>query len=113
MILINTDSRRCPLCCFLYGFSLSALPDAKQAERAEYVARDVYEYLKGIDYQTYYESISGGPGALARGGSGQAELFDYSLRSASAARKKLKEFLSLMPREQVEAAQQQAEVLPF
>lgn len=82
-------------------------------EAAEYVARDVYEYLKGIDYQTYFESVGGGPGGMKRGGSEKGEMFEFSKQSATAARKKLKEFLALMPVEQVEAAQQQVDVLPF
>jgi hypothetical protein len=89
------------------------LSDSRQAEAADYVARDVYEYLKGIDYQTYYESVGGGPGGMARGGSGQAELFEYSMRSAGAARRKLQEFLALMPADQLEAAEQQVATSPF
>lgn len=89
----------------------ASLSGSRAAETADYVARDVYEYIKGIDYQTYYDSVGGAMGV--RGGSGQKELFDYSQQSAAAARKKLDEFLALMPRDQVEAAQQQASTLPF
>ena len=86
----------------------ASLPDAKAAEAADQVARDVYEYVKGIDYQTYYESVGGGMGSKSRGGSREKELFEYSLQSAEAAAVKLKEFLALMPRDQVEAAELQA-----
>lgn len=107
----NVDS----LLSFAYFHKLSpffaALQGSRAAETADYVARDVYEYIRGIDYQTYYDSVGGAMGV--RGGSGQKELFDYSQQSAVAAGKKLEEFLALMPRDQVEAAQQQASTLPF
>jgi hypothetical protein len=74
------------------------------------VARDAYEYVREIDYQTYFDSL-GAPGT--KGGTGQKDLFDFSLRSAKAARDKLTAFLALMPADQVEAARGQAAVLPF
>lgn len=84
----------------------ASLPDGKLAERADFVARDVFEYIKGIDYQTYFESV-GGSGKLSTGGQQAKEMFEYSENSAKAAQKKLDEFLSLMPADQLEAAQQQ------
>jgi len=75
----------------------ASLPSSKAAEAAEYVARDVYEYIKNIDYQTYYDT----PNKSSK------ELFDFSQKSAAAADGKLKEFLSLMPRDQVKAAEDQ------
>lgn len=84
----------------------SSLPDGKSAERADFVARDVYEYLKGIDYQTYYESV-GGSGRMSNGGQQAKEMFEYSENSAKAAQRKLDEFLSLMPEDQLDAAKQQ------
>lgn len=91
----------------------ASLPDARAAEAADRVARDVYEYVKGIDYQTYYESVGGGRGSRAGGGSGEKELFEFSQRSAAAAAQRLADFLALMPRDQVEAAKQQAGVPAF
>ena len=88
----------------------AALEDPRKAAAADVLARDVYEYVRGIDYQTYYDSISA-PGS--RGGSAKRELFEYSLKSAGAARAGLAAFLALMPREQVEAAQQQVASAPF
>jgi hypothetical protein len=84
----------------------ASLPDGKLAEKADFVARDVYEYLKGIDYQTYFESV-GGSGRMSNGGQQAKEMFEYSENSAKAAQKKLDEFLSLMPEDQLDAATQQ------
>ena len=89
----------------------AALSDSRSAETADYIARDVYEYIKGIDYQTYYDSVGGAMGT--RGGSKEKELFEYSQQSAVAAGKKLSEFLALMPRDQIEAAVDQANAMPF
>lgn len=75
----------------------ASLSSSRDAEAAEYVARDVYEYIKNIDYQTYYDT----PNKSSK------ELFTFSQKSAAAADSKLKEFLSLMPKDQVEAAQEQ------
>ena len=78
----------------------AALPESSKAQAADSLARDVYEYLKGIDYQTYYDAMPGGKG--------QEKLFEYSLQSTRAAKIKMAEFLKLMPQDQVEAAQSQA-----
>lgn len=86
------------------------LPDPKAGQAAE-VARDCYEYVKEIDYQNYYDSMGGAPGK--RGGAAQKDLFEFSLRSAAAAQRKLQEFLALMPRDQLDAAKQQVEASPF
>jgi hypothetical protein len=40
-------------------------------------------------------------------------MFEYSQQSAVAAGLKLKEFLKLMPYDQLEAAQQQVDTMPF
>lgn len=53
----------------------------------------------------------GAPGA--RGGQREAEFAEFSLQAVKAALKKLTELLALMPREDLEAAQQQANVTPF
>ena len=89
----------------------AALPASRTASAADSVARDAYEYIKGIDYQTYYESVGGSRGS--RGGRAEKDLFDYSLRSVAAAQDKLREFLALMPRDQLEAAMQQVASTPF
>lgn len=96
---------------FLLFFLLAALPDSRAASAADELARDVYEYIKGIDYQIYFDSVGGNIGN--RGGSGQKDMFAYSQQSAAAAGLKLKEFLKLMPYDQVEAAQQQANATAF
>lgn len=79
------------------------MPDARAAEAADYVGRDVFEYIKNIDYQTYYDSPN----------SAQSRLSEFSSKSAAAAEMKLQEFLMLMPRDQREAAEQQLATLPF
>jgi A/G-specific adenine glycosylase len=77
-------------------------------EKADAIARDVYEYLKGIDYQTYYDSIGASRGS--RGGQELKEMFDFSSKSADAAQSKLEEFLKLMPKEELAAAKSQANI---
>lgn len=74
-------------------------------EKADTIARDVYEYLKGIDYQTYYDSVAT---RGSRGGQELKEMFDFSSKSAAAAQSKLEEFLKLMPQEELAAAKSQA-----
>ena len=91
--------------------AVACLEDAKVAEKADSVGREVYEYIKGIDYQTYYESLGGSMGS--RGGQALKEMFEYSTNSASAAQRKLEEFFNLMPQEQYEAAMQQVTTSPF
>ena len=112
MISVLHNKIKCTTFHIFFFLIFAALPDSRAANDADMVARDVYEYVKGIDYQTYYDSVGGG-GSKSKGGSGEKELFDYSQKSAGAARRKLKEFLALMPRDQVEAAEQQANTLPF
>jgi hypothetical protein len=75
-----------------------AATDGRLAQQADEVGRDVYEYLKGVDYQTYFES------RIGSGGDQTKEFFDYSTSSAKAAATKLDEFLRLMPDDQLEAA---------
>jgi hypothetical protein len=75
-----------------------AATDGRLAQRADTVGRDVYEYLKGVDYQTYFES------RIGSGGDQTKEFFEYSTSSAKAAAVKLDEFLGLMPDDQLEAA---------
>jgi hypothetical protein len=89
----------------------ASLSDSRAASAADEIARDVYEYVKGIDYQIYFDSVGGNVGN--RGGSGQKDMFSYSQKSAVAAGLKLKEFLKLMPYDQIEAAQQQVNTSPF
>ena len=61
----------------------------------------MYEYLKGIDFQTYFESRV----CSSMSGEQSKEFFEYSTSSAKAAAGKLDEFLRLMPEDQLEAAQ--------
>lgn len=78
-----------------------ASSDGRLAQRADALGRDVYEYLKGVDYQTYFESRVG-----RGGGEREREFFEYSTSSAKAAVGKLEEFLRLMPEDQLEAAKE-------
>ncbi|KAK9810206.1 hypothetical protein WJX72_006642 [[Myrmecia] bisecta] len=86
------------------------LPDQRARERAESTARDVIEYINSIDSNKYFDSM-GTPGS--RGGAIEKQATAFSLQSTKAAEAKLKEFLAFMPREDLEAAQQQASALPF
>jgi hypothetical protein len=59
------------------------LKSSRESEAAEAVARDVYEYLKQIDYQQYYDSM-GRPGSV--GGQNQQQFYDFSLQAVKAAK---------------------------
>lgn len=83
---------------------LSGLGDARTRERAELLARDIIEYLDGIDYNKYYDAM-GRPGS--RGGDKEKQFSDFSVRAVDAAQGKLKEFFALMPRDAMEAAKEQ------
>lgn len=47
------------------------------------------------------------------GGAAEAQYLDFSTKSAAAAAGKLRQFLALMPADQLEAAQQQLATSPF
>jgi hypothetical protein len=70
--------------------------DPSASSAATTVGRDVYEYIKGIDYQTYYDRRTSP--------TGDDQLLEYSRSSAKAAVAKLDEFFRLMPADQLEAA---------
>ena len=55
-----------------------------------------------IDYNQYYDSMR------VADGEQQRQFYDFSLQSARVAQAKLREFLALMPADQVEAAREQA-----
>lgn len=80
--------------------AVASIADTGIAGKVDLIARDAYEYVKGIDYQTYYDSRS-------MEGQQLKEMFDFSSNSAKAAQRKLEEFLSLMPEDEVMAARQQ------
>lgn len=73
----------------------SAARLASKPQIAEFLARDVYELVRQVDYNQYYESV---------GKQNDQRHYEFSLSSAKAAQVKLKEFLTLMPPDQVEAA---------
>lgn len=74
------------------------------------MGRDLQDYIAQIDYQKYYDAM-GLPGS--RGGEREAQFSAYSLQAVKAAQKKLTELLAVMPREELAAAQKQANVTPF
>jgi hypothetical protein len=76
---------------------------------AEAVGREVYEYVEQMDYNRYFEAMPGG----TRSGAVAKQYNDFSLKATKTAQIKLREFLALMPREQLEAAQQQVNSTPF
>ncbi|KAL4424061.1 hypothetical protein ABPG75_001362 [Micractinium tetrahymenae] len=87
----------------------ACLPNTRDAERAAAVGREVYEYVLQIDYDQYFETMSG----ARRDGRTQQQYYEFSLNSARAAQAKLREFLALMPADQREAAATQLASLPF
>ena len=89
---------------------VAGLTDGRQRDEATTIGSDLKDYIAQIDYQKYYDAM-GAPGA--RGGQREAEFAEFSLQAVRAAEKKLAELLALMPREDLEAAQQQANVTPF
>lgn len=83
--------------------AIGCLEDPRSAEKAAQVAAELVEYLQQIDYNKYFDAV---PQAEITG-SQQAEFVKFSSNSLLAAQKKLKEFLALMPYDQLGAAKQQ------
>lgn len=63
------------------------------------MGREVYEAVVAMDPQQYFD-------VRAADGKMQQELGRFSLQAAQAAQAKLKEFLALMPRDQLDAARE-------
>lgn len=77
----------------------ASLGSNRQIEEAQAVGRDVYEAVLQINSQEYYDT-------RAADSKVQAQLAQFSLAAVQAAKTELGRFLALMPREQVEVAQQ-------
>ena len=107
------QATRCAACSLCLQANLrsaaASLPSSRQVAAAEAVGREVYEDVLQMDYDQYFESMSG----ATRSGAVLKQYNDFSLQAAKAAQLKLREFLALMPRDQLEAAQQQLGALPF
>lgn len=81
--------------------AFSCLEDKSKKTKAERIAFDLLEYLDQINYNKYYESM----GAVGTRGGEKEKLFsDFSSQSIKAAQGKLKQFMALMPADDLEAA---------
>ncbi|KAH9570638.1 hypothetical protein CY35_02G051000 [Sphagnum magellanicum] len=78
--------------------SAAAWLDGHEAERASALAYSIFEYLDQADYSKYFESY-GKPTSAQ-----QMEFLKFSVQSVKAAREKVDEFLTLVPRESLDAA---------
>ena len=66
--------------------------------------REVVDDLDAINYKRYYSTVGKGQPS----GADQARYADFSGRAARAAQQKLREFLAIMPPEDVRQARQMA-----
>lgn len=78
--------------------SAAAWLDGEDAEKASKLSFEIYEYVDQADYSRYFENL-GEPSPVQ-----QMEFLKFCLQSIKAARKKVDEFLTLVPKEAVEAA---------
>ncbi|XP_024400077.1 uncharacterized protein [Physcomitrium patens] len=75
--------------------------DGENAEKATNLSFEIFEYVDQADYSRYFENI-GEPSPVQ-----QMEFLKFSLQSIKAARKKIDEFLTLIPSEDLDAAASQ------
>eukprot|EP00899_Mesostigma_viride_P025538 jgi/Mesvir1/6169/Mv00863-RA.1 len=80
------------------------LDSTQQYNYAIMLARDIMEYTEEANYSKYFEN-RGIPSEKQ-----QREFADFSKQAVQAAKKSLKEFLSIMPRDAVEAAEAQVRI---
>lgn len=81
--------------------SAAAWLDGEDADKASQLSFEIYEYVDQTDYSRYFENL-GEPNAMQ-----QMEFLKFGLQSAKAARKKVDEFLALIPSEALDAAASQ------
>ena len=74
------------------------LEDKKAYRKADTLARDAVEYLEEVDYTKYFDN------RVVPAGKQEREFVAFSKKCIRAASSKLDEFLTLMPRDAVEAA---------
>ncbi|KAG0587756.1 hypothetical protein KC19_2G188900 [Ceratodon purpureus] len=75
--------------------------DGENADKASQLSFEIYEYVDQADYSRYFENL-GEPNAVQ-----QMEFLKFGLQSIKAARKKVDEFLTLIPSEALDAAASQ------
>lgn len=75
--------------------------DGEDAVMASKISFEIYEYIDQADYSKYFENL-GEPSAAQ-----QIEFLKFCLQSVKAARKKIDEFLALIPKEARDAAASQ------
>uniref|UniRef100_A0A7S1X3N2 Uncharacterized protein n=1 Tax=Tetraselmis chuii TaxID=63592 RepID=A0A7S1X3N2_9CHLO len=83
--------------------AIAWLDDNKTREAANTLAFDFLEYLQQVDYSKYFENMR----TATPSGADKARFAEFSLQCVKAAELKLKDFLKLMPAEDLEAAQSQ------
>ncbi|KAG2443086.1 hypothetical protein HYH02_009500 [Chlamydomonas schloesseri] len=83
---------------------IALIPEARTAARATELSADLYEYLKGLDYQQYFDSPMR---SKANSGSQNAQYAAFSLQALAAAQGKLNDLLSLVPKDQLQLARDQ------
>ncbi|PNW85057.1 hypothetical protein CHLRE_03g169900v5 [Chlamydomonas reinhardtii] len=83
---------------------IALIPDSRTAARVTELSADLYEYLKSLDYQQYFDSPLR---AKANTGAQNAQYASFSLQSLQAAQGKLNELLTLVPKDQLQLARDQ------
>ncbi|EFJ42976.1 hypothetical protein VOLCADRAFT_83434 [Volvox carteri f. nagariensis] len=85
---------------------IALIPEAKTATRVQELSADLYEYLRSLDYQQYFDAIP----QKAISGAQNAQYAQFSLSALKAAQGKLGELLLLVPRDQLDLARDQLAV---
>ena len=101
----GTDSP-CPAQANLAA-ATALLPDGPNRGAAKRLAPEIIEYVAGIDYDTYFDTL------VAPSAKQQSEFGVYSRESLQAARERLDKFLALFPADDVEAARERAAAPAF
>ena len=78
----------------------AGLTEGRTRDRGSLIVREVVDDLDAIDYKRYYSSVNKGQPS----GADQARYADFSGRAARAAQAKLREFLAIMPPEDLRQA---------
>ncbi|KXZ56657.1 hypothetical protein GPECTOR_1g592 [Gonium pectorale] len=82
---------------------IALIPEAKTATRVQELSADLYEYLRSLDYQQYFDAMP----TRAISGAQNAQYAQFSLSSLQAAQAKLNELLALVPKDQLQTAREQ------
>ncbi|KAG2499370.1 hypothetical protein HYH03_002945 [Edaphochlamys debaryana] len=81
---------------------IALIPEARSATRATELSADLYEYLRSLDPNEYFDIM-----ARSLTGSQNAQFSAFSLKALAAGQAKLAELLALVPQDQLAIAREQ------